>query len=58
MNCGGNGQGNTTPNPGNINACLGVPPSTVPNPGSKNIDLNTGTVYYYLSWHEMLCVNF
>mmetsp|Transcript_24111 Transcript_24111/g.33057 ORF Transcript_24111/g.33057 Transcript_24111/m.33057 type:complete len:253 (-) Transcript_24111:2538-3296(-) len=41
MNCGGNGQGNTTPDPTNINTCHGVPPSINVNGGSKNIDLNT-----------------
>ena len=49
MNCGGNGEGNTTPNPGNINACLGVPPFTVPNAdvGARNIDLNTGEIFLF-----------
>ena len=34
MNCGANGQGNTTPDPTNINVC--------PGGDALNIDLNTG----------------
>ena len=38
MNCGANGLGNTTPDPTSINFCAGV--------GSKNIDLNTGSIFF------------